>query len=137
MKEGPSREEAGVKMEEKMNSKDLNIFLERNGLIILFIRQLQNGPIHSEIVRDVKNFLSFVITIKHQSKQPYTKTALVWRMGGTRRTQTLKRITPTPTRSFQIAIFILSFLSNTVCTNKMITIKDQMKMIVAGFFFLS
>lgn len=41
-----------------MNSKDLNIFSEKYGLIILSILQLQNGSIHSKILRDVNSFLS-------------------------------------------------------------------------------
>lgn len=57
-KEGLSREEARFKAEEKINSKYLKIFSEIYGLIILFILQLQNGHIHSKIMRGVKNFLS-------------------------------------------------------------------------------
>lgn len=40
-----------------MNSKHLKIFSEKYGLVILFILQLQNGPIYSKITRDVKKFL--------------------------------------------------------------------------------
>ena len=58
IKEGLSRKDARVKTEEKMISKDIKRFSENYGLIILFILQLQNGPIHSEIMRDVKQFLS-------------------------------------------------------------------------------
>lgn len=58
IKEGLSRKDARVKTEEKMISKDIKRFSENYGLIILFILQLQNGPIHSESMRDVKHFLS-------------------------------------------------------------------------------
>lgn len=47
-----------LKRKKKMNSKDLNIFSEKYGLIILSILQLQNGSIHSKIMRDVNSFLS-------------------------------------------------------------------------------
>lgn len=48
-----------LKLKNKINSKDLNIFSEKYGLIILPILQLQNGSIHSKIMRDVKSFLSY------------------------------------------------------------------------------
>lgn len=41
-----------------MNSEVLNRFLENYGLIILFILELQNWPILSEIMRYVKKFIS-------------------------------------------------------------------------------
>lgn len=40
-----------------MNSKHLKIFSEKYGLVILLTLQLQNRPIHSKIMRDVKKFL--------------------------------------------------------------------------------
>lgn len=58
VKEGLSRNDAMVKAEDKMNSKDLIRFSENYELIIVFIRRLKNRPNHSEIMRDVKNVLS-------------------------------------------------------------------------------
>lgn len=58
VKEGLSRNDARVKAEDKMNSKDLIRFSENYELIIVFIRRLKNRPNHSEIMRDVKNVLS-------------------------------------------------------------------------------
>jgi hypothetical protein len=58
IKEGMCTKEARAKTEEKMTSKDVKRLSENYGLVILFILWLQNGPIHSEIMSDVKKFLS-------------------------------------------------------------------------------
>jgi hypothetical protein len=58
IKEGQSREDARIHTEEKMNSRDLKKFSEKYGQLILYILQIQNGPIHTQVMDDVKDFLS-------------------------------------------------------------------------------
>lgn len=58
IKEGLSREDARVQMEEKMKSKDLKKFLENYGQLILYILQINTGPIHTRVMEDVQDFLS-------------------------------------------------------------------------------
>lgn len=58
IKEGLSREDARVQTEEKMKSKDLKKFLENYGQLILYILQINTGPIHTRVMEDVQDFLS-------------------------------------------------------------------------------
>lgn len=63
---------------------DLKRLSEMYRLIILFVFQLQNGPIYSKIY-----FFLMAITIERLSKRLLTKPVIIWKKDGARSTSTL------------------------------------------------